>query len=225
MMRKNVAILLFDQVEVLDFAGPFEVFSVADELHKYSMFNVFTVAPVEKSVTAVNGLKVTADFNFADCPHHIDYLILPGGDGTKSWHDVAQVKDWVHSRYQQAEHILSVCSGARFLASAGLLQATRFCTHQGVYGSIKELVADALPQAHLRFVTDGKLTSAGGISAGIDAAFDLLLRIAGYDVANKTATYMEYHRNHADSGFRFDRVYSPVVQRIDFQPVRQTISQ
>lgn len=207
MKRKKLAILLFEQVEVLDFAGPFEVFSVADELHDFALFDVFTVAQKKRHITAVNGLKVMADYGFDNCPSDVDVLVLPGGDGTKQNHDDVAYKAWVQQTYCQAEQVLSVCSGARFLASAGLLELKRYCTHQDVYPALEALAPNALPQPHLRFVAEGKQTSAGGISAGIDAAFDLLQRLAGSQVANKTAQYMEYHRNDADSGHDYQREY------------------
>lgn len=204
-MKKNLAILLFDQVEVLDFAGPFEVFSVANELHDFSLFNVFTVSEKGADVVAVNGLKVGVDYSFNTCPDEIHYLVLPGGDGTKAIFQQLEYQRWIKSNYHQAQQVLTVCSGTRLLAGAGLLSGKQYCTHQDVYPHIAELAPEALPQMQLRYVRDGKLLSAGGISAGIDAAFAMLRDIAGSDVANKTATYMEYHRNSADSGMDFRR--------------------
>ncbi|BDX08294.1 DJ-1/PfpI family protein [Planctobacterium marinum] len=205
MQRKKLAILIFDQVEVLDFTGPFEVFSVADELHQFSLLEVCTVACSDKPITAVNGLKVVADYNFEDCPEDIDILVLPGGDGTKQHYNNPTYQSWIEEKYHKAEQVLTVCSGTRFLASLGLLDKKRFCTHQEVYPALAKLVPAGLPQQHLRYVTEGKLTSAGGISAGIDAAFDVLQCLAGAQVANKTAQYMEYHRNDADSGHEYQR--------------------
>lgn len=204
-MKKNLAILMFDQVEVLDFAGPFEVFSVANELHDYGLFNVLTVSIDGKDVRAVNGLRVGVDCSFASCPDDIHYLVIPGGDGTKAIFQLPEYQRWVKQRYQQAEQVLTVCSGTRLLASMGLLSGKQFCTHQEVYPQLVALAPDAFPQSHLRYVRAGKLLSAGGISAGIDAALDLLKDITSAKVANKTATYMEYHRNSADCGMDFGR--------------------
>lgn len=202
-MKKNLAILLFDQVEVLDFAAPFEVFSVANELHDFSLFNVFTLSEKGEDVVAVNGLKVGVDCSFNTCPDEIHYLVLPGGDGTKIIFQQPDYQHWIKAHYHQAQQVLTVCSGTRLLAGAGLLSGKQFCTHQDVYPHITELAPDALPQKHLRYVRDGKLLSAGGISAGIDAAFAVLRDITGTEVADKTATYMEYHRNSAECGMDF----------------------
>lgn len=199
-MKKKLAILLFEQVEVLDFAGPFEVFSVANELHNYELFEVFTVSDSIRSISAVNGLKVLPDYDFQSCPKDLDYLVIPGGDGTKLHFNSSTYQHWIKAGYEKTEQVLTICSGTRFLADLGLLDGKRFCTHHEVYPALVELAPDALPQQQLRFVKDGKLTSAGGISAGIDASFALLKDIAGEDVCKKTAEYMEYFRNPADCG-------------------------
>lgn len=203
-MNNKLAILVFEQVEVLDFAGPFEVFSVANELHDYSLFEVFTVSHTSKAINAVNGLKVVPDYSFAEetdlpsCPQDITYLVLPGGDGTKLHYQSDAYRSWISQHYQSADKILTICSGTRFLAALGLLKNKRYCTHQDVYPTLKELAPDGIPQPHLRFIKDGKLTSAGGISSGIDASFALLEEIAGEAVCEATAKYMEYFRNPAD---------------------------
>lgn len=202
-MKKKLAILLFEQVEVLDFAGPFEVFSVANELHNYALFEVFTVSHTCKSVNAVNGLKVTADYDFQSCPGDIDYLVIPGGDGTKLHVQNPAFKNWIARHYQTAERVLTICSGTRFLAVLGFLTGKNYCTHHEVYPALNALEPMGKPQPKLRFVKDGKLTSAGGISAGIDASFAVLSDIAGEDVCHVTARYMEYFRKSADCGGDF----------------------
>lgn len=197
-MKKKLAILLFEQVEVLDFAGPFEVFSVANELHNHELFEVFTVSHTIRSISAVNGLKVLPDYDFQSCPDDLDYLVIPGGDGTKLHFKSPAYQHWVKTGFEKSEQVLTICSGTRFLAGLGLLKGKRFCTHHEVYPSIMGLAPDALPQQQLRFVKDGKLTSAGGISAGIDASFAVLQNIAGEKVCETTAQYMEYFRNPAE---------------------------
>lgn len=209
-MKPKLAILIFDQVEVLDFAGPFEVFSVADELHDFGLLDVFTVSHTTKQIATVNGLKVTADYDFHSCPDDIDYLVIPGGDGTKLLHTSSAYRLWIKTQFDAAQEVLTVCSGIRFLASLGLLTEQPYCTHHEVYAAIKSMAPLALPQYNLRFTRAGKLTSAGGISAGIDAAFDLLARITSGDVAHKTAKYMEYHRNDADRGVDWMNIETPV---------------
>ena len=195
---KKLAIMLFEQVEVLDFAGPFEVFSVANQLHDYRLFEVFTVSAQNTCLKTVNGLKVTPDYSFANCPENIDYLVVPGGDGSREAHADVVYQHWLSARLKTAERVLSICSGARFLASLGFLTNKAFCTHQGVYDAILRIDPEAIPHANLRYVHYGKLISAGGISAGIDASFALLEKIGSAHIAKETAKYMEYHRQSAN---------------------------
>src|SRR5271168_237392 len=110
-MRRNVAILVFDDVEVLDFAGPFEVFAVTDELRSHEAFYVFTVAPGMGPIRARNGLKVVPDFTLGDCPTpHL--LIVPGGQGTRPLLGNDVILKWIQARSQAAEVTMSVCTGS-----------------------------------------------------------------------------------------------------------------
>ena len=119
-MRRNVAILIFDDVEVLDFAGPFEVFAVTDELRGYDTFNVFTFAENLGTVRARNGLKVVPHFSREACPPpHV--LIVPGGVGTRPLLNKPALLEWLRLRAKHAEIVMSVCTGALVLAKAGLL--------------------------------------------------------------------------------------------------------
>lgn len=190
-MRKNVAILIFDEVEVLDFAGPFEVFAVADEIHDYDVFNVFTVALESKTIAAVNGLKVVPDFDFNTVPD-IDILVIPGGNGTRELSKNTEYLQWIEYQLAQVQHTLTVCSGARFLARLGRLSEQPYCTHQQVYDHIQSIDASALPQKESRFHTSENVTTSGGISAGIDAAFCVVEMFSGGAVVEATSNYMEY---------------------------------
>ena len=127
-MKKNVAILLFPDVEVLDFAGPFEVFAVTDELRGYATFKVYTVAcpePARRAETSApirarNGLTVVPDYDLDSCPPpHL--LIIPGGFGTRRLLELPHVLDWVGTQSLAAELTMSVCTGSLVLAKAGLL--------------------------------------------------------------------------------------------------------
>jgi transcriptional regulator GlxA family with amidase domain len=194
---KNVGILIFDDVEVLDFAGPFEVFSVASELYNHSLFNVFTVAHTINTVTAVNGLFVHPHFSYSDAPT-IDILIIAGGVGTRLAMADKATMDWVKKVHAETELTVSICSGARLLGKLGLLDNTPYCTHKGVYEHMIELVPTGKPQKDKRFTGHGKIFSSGGISAGIDLSFHIVEILCGQEVANVTADYMEYYR-HYDS--------------------------
>lgn len=189
---KSVGILIFNDVEVLDFAGPFEVFSVSSQIYEYNLFNVFTIAKTKSPVLTINGLSVNPDFDINDAPH-IDVLILAGGSGTRAIMEDKDVLKWIRKTHKKTLYTLSICSGARFLAVLGLLNNMPYCTHQGVYENMKELVPNGIPETEKRFVQSGdKIFTSGGISAGIDLSFFIIGKIHGNNVVTEIATYMEY---------------------------------
>ena len=191
MTKRNVAIFIFDEVEVLDFAGPFEVFSVTSELNNYEPFNVFTVAEKPGAITTVNGLSVNPQYSFADCPRP-DILILPGGVGSRAAANNARVLEWVKASFQQAEMVFSVCSGARILAKSGLLDGLEATTHHEVIEELRGLAPTAVIQENARFIDNGRIMTSAGISAGIDLSLHVVSKLLGEALARKTAHYMEY---------------------------------
>ncbi len=189
---KTLGIFLFDQVEVLDFAGPFEVFSVGAQLSEAKDFRVITFSANGKTITAVNGLSVNPGFSFEDVPP-LDYLVIPGGDGTKQVIEQEVVLQTISRMIKDCEWCMTVCSGTRIPAKLGLLDSRPFCTHYEVYPSIAQLSPSSSPKPKERFVqSDSKLYTAAGISAGIDLSFFLLEKTSGKNLALATATYMEY---------------------------------
>jgi transcriptional regulator GlxA family with amidase domain len=192
-MKKNVAILIFPEVEVLDFAGPFEVFAVTDELRGHDTFHTFTVAVSPGPVRARNGLTVVPDFTLGDCPEpHL--LIVPGGFGTRALLVQPPVLEWVRARARSAELVMSVCSGALVLARAGLLDGLRVTTHHELLGLLAELAPAATVDASRRFHDNGRILTAAGISAGIDCSLHVVGRLLGDAAVTATAEYMEYRR-------------------------------
>jgi transcriptional regulator GlxA family with amidase domain len=192
-MKRNVAILLFDDVEVLDFAGPFEVFAVTDELRDRTVFNVFTVSESPASIRARNGLVVVPEFVFPSCPApHV--LIVPGGSGTRRVMQNQPVLDWIAAQANGAEIVMSVCTGALVLGRLGLLDGLRATTHHECFAELREVAPKAKVVETDRFVDNGKLLTAAGISAGIDCSLHVVERLLGPDVAAQTARYMEYRR-------------------------------
>ena len=189
-MRRSVALLLFPEVEVLDFAGPFEVFSVADELSDHTAFAVSIVADTP-TVKARNGLRVVADHTLESCPH-ADILIVPGGFGTRALLHQPDVLAWVRTRATAAERVMSVCTGSLVLAKAGLLDGLRVTTHHQVLPMLTELAPRSTVDPTRRFHDNGHILTAAGISAGIDCSLHLVGQLLGKDTAAKTAAYMEY---------------------------------
>lgn len=188
---RSVAIVMFDGVEVLDFAGPFEVFSVTAELAGGTHFQVSLVAEEGRPIRAVNGLRVLPDAMFEATPPP-DLLIIPGGAGTRTEMDNPVLMRWVAEAAREADLILSICSGARILARAGLLDGLRATTHHEVLSHLRELAPTADLRPDERVVDAGRIVTTGGISAGIDGSFHVVQRLLGGQVARTTAKYMEY---------------------------------
>ncbi len=191
-MKKNVGLLIFDDVEVLDFAGPFEVFAVSSEIHDHSLFNTFLVSETNEVVKALNGMLVLPNYHFENAPK-IDILILSGGSGTRIISKNDNYLRWVKKQYQSCEYLLSICSGARILSNLGMLEGKEFCTHQEVYEEITENIPSSIPQKEKRFTHFDNVYSCGGITAGIDLSFEIVKKICGDDVYNRTLKYMEYN--------------------------------
>ncbi len=189
-MRK-VAILIFDDVEVLDFCGPFEVFSLAGRSLSEKPFEVFTVAEKTDPVTARNGLSVNASYTTANCPQ-ADILVVPGGMGTRRESNNQPLIDWISQQSANAELVMSVCTGALLLAKAGLLEGLAATTHFGAMDLLRKAAPKTEIQPDKRFVDNGRVLLSAGISAGIDLSFHLVVRLLGHDVAVETAHWMEY---------------------------------
>lgn len=190
-MKQNVAILVFDEVEVLDFAGPFEVFAVTDELCGYDTFNTFTVATKPDTVRARNGLKLVPDHTLESCPApHV--LVIPGGFGTRALLHEPSLLEWIQVKSRKAEIVMSVCTGAFLLAKAGLLDGLRVTTHHECLDTLRELAPAATVDPSARFHDNGHILTAAGISAGIDCSLHVVRRLLGPAAATATARYMEY---------------------------------
>lgn len=187
----NVGIFLFNDIELLDFAGPYEVFSDTTELNNYELFNVFTVTKNGKEIKSVNGLKILPDFSFADHPN-IDILVIPGGVGTKSEMIEEDVLEWISENHSNSRITMSVCSGARLLGKLGLLDDLECTTHHEVMEHLQEIAPKAIIKPDKRFTGNGKLYTSAGISAGIDLSLYIIEKLYGSDVANNTRVYMEY---------------------------------
>ena len=196
MNRKNVGILVFRDIEVLDFCGPFEVLSVTrlDEEKRRSEpspFNVFLVAETAETVVTTGGMKVQPDYTLASCPP-LDMLIVPGGWGTRREMDNPRLLEWIVERAEQVEILASVCTGALLLGKAGLLENRRATTHWRSLELMQQLFPQTKVERALHFVEDGNVWSSAGISAGVDMALRLVARWHGEVVARATARHMEY---------------------------------
>jgi transcriptional regulator GlxA family with amidase domain len=187
----SVGIFLFNEVELLDFAGPFEVFTVTDELNDYRFFNVFTITESGGGIRTVNGLQVVPDYDFTNHPP-IDVLIVPGGAGTKIEMTKEPVLKWLKEQYEISQSTMSVCSGTRLLGKLGLLDNMEIITHHEVIADMKELAPKAIIKENARFTDNGKILTSAGISAGIELSLYVVKKLFGQTIADKTAVYMEY---------------------------------
>jgi len=192
---RDVAILIFDEVEVLDFAGPFEIFSVTGRQKQTTPFNVYTVAEKSGPVLARNQLSLNPRFTIADCPPP-DILVLPGGLGTRREMNNPIVVDWIKRTALEAELVLSVCTGALLLAKAGLLDGLKATTHRGALDLLREIAPKTTVLDRQRVVDNGKVIVSAGVSAGIDMALHVVARLLGKEEALETARYIEYDWRH-----------------------------
>jgi len=199
MERWNVGILIFDGVEVLDFAGPFEVFSRtrlvpgldSRRAEDSAPFHVFTVGKTRETVHATGDLLIVPHYSFVDAPK-IDLLVVPGGFGTRSLMSDAPTLDWIKTVAAASRKVTSVCSGALLLTKAGLLEGKRATTHWGALDLLESLGGVTVDRAS-RVVDDGVITSAG-VASGIDMSFYVVEQLHGRAVADETAKYIEYRR-------------------------------
>jgi len=196
MQRKRVGILLFPNVEVLDFCGPFEVFSVTrlNEEHRReepSPFEVVLVAETLAVVTATGGLKVTPDYAIDDAPP-LDILVVPGGWGTRAAIHNEPLLSFIRTQARGVETLASVCTGAMLLGHAGLLDGRHATTHWRSLSWMRESFPLVMVEDQMHVVEDGNVVTSAGISAGIDMALRVVSRYWGDTVGRATARHMEY---------------------------------
>jgi len=195
MQKRNVGILLFPNVEILDFAGPLEVFSSASASGELGgserLCTVFTVGETADPIRCNNPLTVTPDYTLESCPH-MDIMLIPGGRGTRPALDRPDLIQWIVERAAAAELATSVCTGSFLLAKAGLLDGKSATTYFGSISFMRELFPAVDTQENVRWVDAGKVVTSAGVSAGIDMALYLLQRLYGKEVADATAQNIEY---------------------------------
>lgn len=193
---RRVAIVIFDEVEVLDFCGPFEVFSVTGGRQNEKPFQVVTVAERLKPIIARGGLSINPTHDFDGCPE-VDIVVVPGGMGTRREMNNPRMIEWLTKRAGKAELVLSVCSGALVLAKAGLLEGMTATTHHGALEELRRISPSIDIDCSQRFIDNGRVIVSAGISAGIDMSLHVVARLLGGEQALETARYMEY--SHAQS--------------------------
>jgi transcriptional regulator GlxA family with amidase domain len=196
----NVGILLFNEVEVLDFAGPFEVFSIAKYPESNQKpFKVYTVSQSKDLISARNGLKVQPDYDFSNAPH-FDIIIIPGGYGAEEIEIHNQVViNWIRDRMNTVYLMASVCTGAFLLAEAGLLDSKQATTHWMDIDRFEKKYKNVKVQRGVKFVDEYPVITSAGISSGINMSFYIIKKLLGEDLAKAVAKVMEYDINILES--------------------------
>jgi transcriptional regulator GlxA family with amidase domain len=203
MERKQTGIVVFQDNEVLDFCGPFEVFSVTrmneqKRREEPTPFNVFLVAETKSLVVTAGGMKILPDYDLGDCPP-LDLLVVPGGWGTRQEMNNERLIGWIAERAREVETLASVCTGALLLGKAGLLDGKRATTHWRSLDWMQELFPKTHVEKQLHFIEEGALFTSAGISAGIDMSLKIVARYFGDAVARATAKQMEYPFPESDA--------------------------
>ncbi len=210
MKRRRVGIVLFGDIEVLDFCGPFEVFSttrLTEENRRESLspFEVLLVAESAGPVTTTGGMQVLPHHDFANCPP-LDIVVVPGGWGTRSELHNPVMLDWLRTRATDAETVASVCTGAMLLGFAGLLEGLHATTHWRSLDWMRESFPSVTVEYGKHFVQDGRVFTSAGISAGIDMSLKVVAHHYGEGIARAAARHMEYPYPDSDARrIRLDR--------------------
>ena len=196
MNRKRLGIVIFDEIEVLDFCGPFEVFSVTRlneerRREEASPFEVLLISQSSPPVKTTGGMKVIPDFTFDHCPP-LDILVVPGGWGTRREMNNQAMLSFVRTRASEVETLASVCTGALILGNAGLLDGLCATTHWCALQTLQELFPKVTVDSKSHVVKAGKVITSAGISAGIDMALLVVAQHYGEGIARATARHMEY---------------------------------
>ena len=197
-----VGILIFYDVEILDVAGPFEVFAVTrlnDEqrLQQSSPFKVYLISETNKQITAIGGLRLTPDVTISECPE-LDLLVVPGGWGTRKESKNKILVKWIGNQFTNNRLIASVCTGSSLLGKAGLLDGRDATTHWRAFDFLQESAPKARILKNVRFTLTEPIFTSAGVSAGIDLALRIVSHVFGTEVGQATARQMEYPYPNSD---------------------------
>src|SRR5262245_18786608 len=189
---RNVAIVVYDQAEPLDWTGPYEVYNDAAQFGSAAgqpAFNVYIVSKTKDPVNA-QGLTVVPSYSIEDAPKP-DIVLFPGGPSSKV-HEDPEFFAWAKKASTEAEIAQSVCTGAFVLGKAGLLDGLEVTTFHGAIDNLQKTYPKAAVKRGRRFVDNGHVVTTAGISAGIDGSLHIVARLLGRRIADQVATYMEY---------------------------------
>ena len=192
-MARTVLIMIFDDVDTLDFSGPMEVFSITGQRATGPVpFTVTTVAERKMPpVTTRSGLQVLPYYTYADAPQ-ADILVVPGGLGARHERNNPNTIAFIQSQAEAAELVFSVCTGALLLGAAGLLSGLQATTHRRALEELAEVAPDCTIVRDRRYVDNGHIITSAGITAGIDTALYVVRQLLNLETAIETARHLEY---------------------------------
>jgi transcriptional regulator GlxA family with amidase domain len=194
-MALKIGILIFDDAEELDFVGPWEVFTMANEMahrtDKPIPYEVFLIAERDQPVRCAKGMRVLPDTTTAKC-RELDILLIPGGQGTRREVQNKPLLEWIAAVAKDAKWVTSVCTGALLLTAAGPARGKRVTTHWAFVETLRARNEAAEVLSNYRYVRDGIVLTAAGVSAGIDMALWLVGELHGPDFARLVQRGMEY---------------------------------
>lgn len=193
---KNVAIFIYDGMEILDFSGPGEVFAAARP--ESGAFRVFTVAAAKDPIISQGFVKILPEFSIEDCPRP-DIIVLPGGS-TRASVENPRVIEWIQTHAPHLDAAVSVCTGVFLLHKAGLLDGKKATTWHGAIGALRERAAATEVLENTRWVDNGQVVTTAGVSAGIDGSLRVVEKLFGRQTALATARYMEYDKWDPEDG-------------------------
>jgi len=191
MRSRNTAILIFKDVEVLDFTGPYEVFSTANTEYGEKIFNVFTVAENDKEIKSANGLRIIPDYTLTNSPP-LDILVIPGGNGRKIEMHNPVLLNWIKEKFNKLEFLLSVCTGAFILGKTGLLDGAKAATHHYSHGEFERTFPNIELVKNVKFVDNGKIITSAGVSSSINMSLHMISKLFGEELMRKTAMHIEF---------------------------------
>ncbi len=189
--KKKIAFYLQDGVEILDFAGPMEVFD-------YAGFEIFTVSKNKKPIKSQGILKIIPDYSIDNAPE-AEIMAFFGGNAQNAWKEKSVI-NWITSRIDKTEYFFSVCTGAFILGKSGILEGQTATTYHLSIQSLQEMLPNTKVLADVRYVDNGKVITTAGISAGIDGALHLVEKLQGSGEATRVAKLMEYDKWHSGEG-------------------------
>lgn len=183
----NIGILVFEDVEELDFIGPFEVLSYVNKIKNDSV-NVWLIGTDEKTIRGYNGLRFFVDYTIDNCPH-LDVLVVPGGQGRKIAMNNVKILNFIKSRYPKLKYLSSVCTGSLIIASTGLLEHKHATTYHTAFDELSEM---GVIVEKSKVVQDNNIITGAGVSSGIDVGLYLLSKLFDEATAQHTADKIEY---------------------------------